>query len=559
MVLATSWSLLHPGFFRVHDYVHGARIGEMSRALAEGQFPVRWSPNFGYGYGMPLFEFYAPLPYYAGALLVFIGLNLMLTIKALWLLCSVVTAWGAYKLGSKLFGRAGGLLTAAALTLAPYRAVNLYVRGALSEAWGIMAMPWILLGIVLVVKGKHGGWLTLVVGLVTLFLSHNLTTMIFLPLSALFALGLLVFERLKRAEFFKHSLRLAGSYLLAIGLSAFYLFPAFVEKNYTKVSGVVGGGYFDYRLHFLYIRQFLNPRWAYGGSVWGPQDDISFFLGWGQWLGLGLMVVLLAWWGGRFLIKNKAKVKVFQLQQLWLIGLFGILFAVSMFMTLLKSKVIWDRVSLLAFIQFPWRWLSAGITFLSLLIGSLVLFIPKQWVRQTVSLVLVAVITLTSWMYFQPEFYLDNFDGLYYTDPPRIQSQMSGILNDYVPIQMPADLKPPTSLLTVANPTDYAYEILIDRGHEKLIKTTFKQPGTLEMAIADFPGWQLELDGQAVAKEVSEQGTLTITVPSGEHRVGVFLSQTPIRAIADGVSVISLVVLLYLVMSQQTRHNRNVI
>ena len=60
VIVASSWALLKPGMFDVHDFIHGVRITEMTSALQEGQFPVRWSQNFGYGYGMPLFEFYAP-------------------------------------------------------------------------------------------------------------------------------------------------------------------------------------------------------------------------------------------------------------------------------------------------------------------------------------------------------------------------------------------------------------------------------------------------------------------------------------------------------------------
>src|SRR3989344_5903619 len=56
--------LLHNTFFPLHDYTHVARLSEMHRALVDGYLPVRWSKNLGFGYGMPLFNFYAPLFYY---------------------------------------------------------------------------------------------------------------------------------------------------------------------------------------------------------------------------------------------------------------------------------------------------------------------------------------------------------------------------------------------------------------------------------------------------------------------------------------------------------------
>lgn len=81
--IEVSRSLWPADLFKIHDFVHGARIAEMTTALQDGQFPVRWSSNFGYGYGMPLFEFYAPLPFYVGAGLYWLTGNLVFSIKFL--------------------------------------------------------------------------------------------------------------------------------------------------------------------------------------------------------------------------------------------------------------------------------------------------------------------------------------------------------------------------------------------------------------------------------------------------------------------------------------------
>ena len=37
------------GYFPVHDATQVERVYEMSRALKEGQFPVRWVADLGYG------------------------------------------------------------------------------------------------------------------------------------------------------------------------------------------------------------------------------------------------------------------------------------------------------------------------------------------------------------------------------------------------------------------------------------------------------------------------------------------------------------------------------
>jgi hypothetical protein len=578
-VLATSWALWNPNFFRIHDYVHAARIAEMTRALQDGHFPVRWSRNFGYGYGMPLFEFYAPLPYYVGSLFYWVGVPIVVAIKLLFIICTLFTFIGMYRLGSRLFGRAGGILSALALTLAPYRAVNLYVRGALSEAWGIMALPWVLLGIVQIVRKEKGGWLTLLLGLLMLFLSHNITTMLFIPISILFGLGIwslslfnpiqykntkekivvkktapkkTFFTKFANVEYLVISaLKIAGTYALGIGLAAFYLFPAFLEKDATKVNRIFGG-YFSYGLHFLYIRQFFIPNWGYGGSTWGPDDGLSFFLGYGQLIGLGVVILLLA----REVIirllqsredKNASK------KLLTSLILFTTLFVplvLSLFMTLLKSKPIWDAISFLAVAQFPWRWLSVAITFLALLAGLGTRFIRQSWLRWGYVAVLGAFIVTSNLAYFQPAAYLTDADSFYYTDGKRIREAMSNVLNDYIPVQMADPLTAVDTVVTnpILNEKDASLKVLVDRTQEKLIATQFAQPTKVEFAVADFPGWKTLLDGQPVTLEHGLVGNIAVQVPAGDHLVSVQFGETPTRGVSDAISLFSLVVFCFVMI-----------
>ena len=141
ILLACSYSLFRPLFFRIHDYSQGARIAEMALALKDGHFPVRWSKNFGFGLGMPLFNFYAPLPYYVTGFLNLLGLDLLNCLRLLFFIPNLVTLIGAYLLGKKIFNSSIGIVVSASITLAPYRAVDLFVRGAISELWALMFLP----------------------------------------------------------------------------------------------------------------------------------------------------------------------------------------------------------------------------------------------------------------------------------------------------------------------------------------------------------------------------------------------------------------------------------
>jgi len=587
--LASSWSLLHPKFFRVHDYTHAARIVEMSQALRDGHFPVRWTKNFGFGYGMPLFEFYAPLPFYLGSFFYLLGLDVVICIKLLFLICNFLTLLGAYKLGVKLFNKKAGVLMAAALTMAPYRAMNLFIRGALSEAWGMMALPWILFGLVKVINKEKRGWLTFVLGLVMLMLSHNITTMIFLPFVVLFAVLYIVSLVIKQdhnylkkgqgelrskrryprvkirfKEIFRTLFQVVLNIIFAASLSAFYLFPAFLEKSFTKVEETILGGYFNYQLHSLYIRQFFRPNWGYeGGSTWGPDDQISFFLGYGQLFGLALVLILLLIGFIRLLLR-KEKISLLEKllsifnfnnkersilkYNLFFLGSVCFLFVGALYMTLVKSAWIWKLIPVFEFIQFPWRFMSVAIVFLSLAIGFIATKINKSFHQLTLFLVLLVAILLSNFYYFRPEKYLDDANDFYYTDEKIIQSNMSEILPDYIPSEMAKKLKPPQSLIMNEDLSEENYEILVDKTHEKLVKVNFSEETELDFALADYPGWQAEIDGEDVEHGLGEIGNIKITVPAGDSLVGARFGYTNVRLISDLISAGAWVLLLGLLV-----------
>ena len=278
--LASSWQLLiTPGMYRVHDPTHVSRITEMTRSLQAGHFPVRWTPNFGWGYGMPLFEFYAPLPFYVGSFFYWLGFNPIFSLKLLYLIANLLSLFGMYLLGRKLFGSLGGLVAAASFTLAPYRAVNLFVRGALSEAWGIMAMPLILYSLAQIIDTLatsqqkqqrterikwsmiNGQWSMLVVSLCILVLSHNLSAFMFIPASLVFALAY-AFKQglftLKFKQLIKSFWFLISGFILSLGLISFYVFPAFLEKGNTIVENQILTGYFHFVLANQGSREFLQ-------------------------------------------------------------------------------------------------------------------------------------------------------------------------------------------------------------------------------------------------------------------------------------------------------------
>src|SRR3989344_7252510 len=136
-------SLLKPGYFPMHDDIQAMRLLQMDKCLKDGQLPCRWVPDMGFGYGYPQFNYYAPLPYYIMEIFHLTGVGYLDSVKLGFALSLLVGTLGMYLLASSLWGRVGGVLSAVFYTYAPYKAVDIYVRGAMGEAWALAILPYL--------------------------------------------------------------------------------------------------------------------------------------------------------------------------------------------------------------------------------------------------------------------------------------------------------------------------------------------------------------------------------------------------------------------------------
>src|SRR5438105_15578174 len=116
------------GFFPIHDDTQVARVFEMKKSLADGMFPARWVEDLGYGYGYPIFNFYAPLAYYVGGLFNLLGFDALTATKIMIGIGMLLAAFSMYFLAREFWGSFGGVISGVLYAFAPYHAVQLYVR-----------------------------------------------------------------------------------------------------------------------------------------------------------------------------------------------------------------------------------------------------------------------------------------------------------------------------------------------------------------------------------------------------------------------------------------------
>ncbi|HLD11506.1 MAG TPA: 6-pyruvoyl-tetrahydropterin synthase-related protein [Patescibacteria group bacterium] len=516
------WALVPPGFFFTHDVIHVARIFAMDKILlTDLQMPPRWVDVFRYG--EPTFSFYAPLPYIFGAFIHRIGLTFLDTTKLLFGLGILLSGVSMYFFAKDFFGKKGGYIAAVLYMYAPYHAVDVYVRGALSESWALVFFPLIFWTSYNCFTKKSYLWfLGTVFSLTGLFLTHNIMTLLFTPFLHSFWFFLFFQSRAK----FTLIKKAVGSFVLSFLVSSFFLLPAFIEKSFVQ-NALLTGQYFDFRGHFVAIGQFFRSTWGYGGSVWGPEDGFSLQLGIVH-IVLGGLSVLVA------LLSFRKQKKLF-----FLLSVFAAFFIVSLFMQHNKSTPIWLQIELLSFVQFPWRFLGLSIFFLSFLAGSIVhIPLPRKVWLGVFFLILTATIFINT-RYFHPERREAVSDADYVSS--RVLSQEKNLPKDYLPIwveQIPGErIEEPfsrdgtkiTSTLDESTSTRYVYTVEATGSADVVFPVTY------------FPGWEASIDTKTVPLKPSEgYGLIELTLPEGISRVDLALTETPVRMVGDIGSIIGL-------------------
>lgn len=506
-------------FFYTQDYIFIARINQMTQALSSGNFPVRWVPDLRYG--EPLFNFYSPLPYYLGGVIGLLGINFIWVAKILFILSSVLSAIAMYILCQKMFGKKAGFLAAILYVYAPYRAVDIYVRGALSETWAFIFLPLIFYTSLLLsekINVKRIAFLS--IALAGLFLTHNVTTLMFLPFLGLWW-GYLLFKERK----WKLIPIFFIAFTLGLGLSAFFLLPAFFERDFIQTKYLIVG-YFNFRAHFVAFSQLFSTFWGYGSSLWGRDDGLSFQIGLVNWTVMSFGIIL-------GIIKRDRKFLI-------LILFLGFSFLLSIFMQHNKSTFIWEAIPNMAFIQFPWRFLSISV-FITAIVGAAITpYLNKR--LNIVYVILIVASVLISFQYFRPKEYTDDafFDKFLNRETMRKGVDLT---KDYLPIWVQTT---DGEIINIPKTEKGRIEII---NFQKQTSNATASINVLSDAqiivpITYFPGWIVIANGNSIKQEnPSEQGLIRFKLPKGNYKIEFEFKDTPVRMIGNIISIISVITL----------------
>lgn len=532
--------LLVNGFFPIHDDTQVARTFEMTKALRDGMFPVRWSQDLGYGFGYPIFNFYDPLSYYISGLIGLLGFDALFSTKLMVILAIVLSGFSMYLLSKEFFGKKGGLFSSLLYILAPFHGVEVYVRGDFAENFAYALIPFIFYGLLKMQKSYSWKYVSITaLSYAGIILSHNLTAMMVSPFVALFIIYLLIRER---KNIVKNLIRFSSGLIIGVFLSAFYSLPAIFEMKYTDVLSQIGGGA-NFRDHFACVSQLWITEWGYGGSVKGCIDGFSFMVGKYHIF----LSVLIFFASVIFLFSKKySKILSKEKETLYLIIFLFICFLLSVFFMLSISRTVWEIIKPMEFFQYPWRFLILASFFSSLISGALFLFseefIRDKNINYLLTIFIVIFMIIVSVKFFTPQKILNKISADY-TNNFALNWQASRISDEYMPkgFMVPQNSYeiPDISNLTTK---ELSVSILERKTqYTKLNINVFKSADYI-FPLAYFPAWKAKIDGKPVELIENSRGSM-INLPKGKHIIEIYFAQTPLEKLANFLSLSSVLLL----------------
>src|SRR3989344_1932023 len=444
LTIPTYWRMIRGGIFSTQD-PHLFRLIEFDKCVRDLQIPCRWAPDSGFGFGEPLFNFYGQLSYAIGEIFHLAGFQLIDSLKMLFVLSLVGSGISMFFLSRKIWkSNLAGLVSGILYIYAPYRAVDVWVRGALPEAL---------------------------------------------------------------------------SFVFSLAISSFYMLPVLFESKFINLKSTTFG-YFDFRGHFDTLYQILFSRyWGYGASLFGPEDGLNLSVGLFQWLipTFVLMIVIFR----KSLTKNKNFLVWFFLG--WLM----------LFLTHNKSTIIWENFTPLAYIQFPWRFLSVAVFCFALASGIIVELFNNH--KSLVAILVCGMVILNTFSFFREDIWYKTTDKeLLSSSWWNIQKTTS--VGDYWP-NFGANI--PVSLA----PDQFEGQKLIAKTTKSSAYEVLDAEGRISFPIIFFPGWHAKLDQTVLNTYPNEKGLVTIDVNKKNTEVDLSFENTQIRSIGNSISVISTVLL----------------
>ena len=582
--------LLQPGYFwGAHDARNSVYfLFEFDRSIRDGILWPRWGPDWGFGYGYPFWNIYAPLAYYVGELAVLLGFEYTTAIKLVFALSILGSAASMYLFVRRLLGTAGGLVASLIYVYAPYHLFDLYVRAALAESFAFVFIPLVFWGFFeLMARPRARTLVATAFAYTGLVLTSNVLLVLITPCVLVYVAVLALWQAWHKRtsnghtmgwmciDGVRHALPGIAAFLLGTGLQAIFLLPALAERNYVRLDQWFGGRY-AFGDDFVYFHQLFSPVWGFGASVPGPDDKVGFQLGL-----LPLVLFCLS-----FLTVARVRDAVVR----WTLRFWQVVTITAVFLMTPASSVVWHAIPLLTTVQFPWRLGILTTTGFAVLGGAVVAGhipspslitrkgVPGWAMRSLIPLVLLLMIGAYPYLIAEVRDPLPTEGPVSLAALFRYQQasdEMTGTtawarrIPSWSPLaeQVIRGESIRTKVNYSAIPDDGrlgVHSVEMSTVHELVWVYAADDQQSVTFLTAYYPGWNAYIYedlkhpqddlkarigrfiARAEIRTTPDEGWIIVPVPQGEHFLELRFEDTPVRIVGKIISIVSLGVALFL-------------
>lgn len=514
--------LTHYGLPPTHDgEYHIIRFYEFDKALRSGDIYPRWAMNLNNEYGLPLFNYVYPFPNYAASFFHFFGASFINAFKLNLLFATLIGVVFFYLWARLYFDSIASLTAAVFYCFAPYRFVDIYVRGSVGEVWALAWFPAFLWAVTMLIKHKKTDYLIWsgIFFALTIF-SHNILGLMFAGFGFTYVLFCLWLFKVDRKIIIFSIL----SFILGLCLSAIFWLPALVETRFVQNLQL-----YNINDHFVEIYQLIIPSWGTGFSGLGSGNQMSFQIGVAN-----LVIVTL---GFILLIRSKY---VF----------FLVWFILAVFLMLGLSKILWHTIPLLNYFQFPWRFLSLIILICAFIAGTVINTIKNKNLSKILSFLFIFLAVIFSISYTRPAYYHYRDDVHYLSRDNFIHGTNSpGDLFNTIWMNNKLPLKKDRVEIIKG---EGKVEIFESKTSSLKLNIIANSDIQLLANISYFPGWKLNIDGKDSQLTKTNEGIIGFSVSKGKHSVMIQFGDTMIRSIGSVISLLSLLAcILYFILKKR--------
>jgi len=571
-----------PGVPRTNDLTpHLMRVLFWGEAVSYSGLWPRWSAELVYGYGYPVFNFF-PSMFHAFVQLVHqFGLPLLTAYRVVVYLHFLLAGISSYLLGKEIFrSRLAGWGAAVVYVYSPYLLYDAIVRGSGPETQALALLPLLILAIwksserpsvnseqllvtsswgairqSLIVSLQSPKWvvLTAVLFAITL-LSHPIAYQLLIPIGV----WLLIKAAfgVKRGEFLSTLIGPALGIGLGVMLTAFYWLPAFVDVGMTRSDQSISQGY-AYQTNFLSLLDMMRfPSVPADPALINPPVVRAIPVVGLLW---AAVVIILCW--------RRSTRTQREIVAAWTAVLILAIWLITPY-----SELVWDYFPLLRLTFYPWRLLSMTSIATAVLVALSLRMIEDRRLKIGNStrikssifnllpaFLLTCLILISSipWLFpprqSMPEEITMEF-ALSQELPPLFIGTTT--LGEFLPatvIELPDKLPEEADLRAGNNPDRLQTMdgLTWTRLDESLIDATYEvvaeRPLTAVYRQFDFPGWQVQIDGQSVPITPSDpHGLITFPLPEGQHEIQITFTNTWARWLGWAISAVAFAIVVLL-------------